>query len=157
MNIRRSHKLKWQAMFAMGLLFLAAGLSYSADGPAEVWKAPARAARAKNPVASDADSIAAGKKIFTTNCLACHGAAGKGDGPASIACNPRPKDLSDPKIASQTDGELFWKITTGRKPMPTYEKLLSENDRWSVIDYSRTLEPTAAETTQPTTQPASGQ
>ena len=109
-----------------------------------------RAARKENPVPADADSIAAGKKLFVANCLACHGATGKGDGPAAIACNPRPKDLSDPKISSQTDGELFWKITEGKKPMPAYEKLLSETDRWDVVDYLRTLAPA------PTSQPASG-
>jgi mono/diheme cytochrome c family protein len=98
----------------------------------------------KNPVPADATSIAAGKKIYLANCLACHGAAGKGDGPAAIACNPHPKDLSDPKIASQADGELFWKITEGKKPMPSYRKLLPENDRWTVIDYIRTLAPRPA-------------
>ncbi len=97
--------------------------------------------RKPNPVPSDAESIAAGKKTYLTNCLACHGDAGKGDGPAAVALTPRPRDLSDPKIASQSDGELFWKITEGKKPMPAYEKLLSETDRWKVIDYVRTLAP----------------
>jgi mono/diheme cytochrome c family protein len=45
------------------------------------------------------------------------------------------------KISSQADGELFWKVTEGKKPMPTYRKLLTETDRWSVIDYIRTLAP----------------
>ena len=114
---------------------------YSGDAPADDWKAPPRAAKTPNPVPADAAAIAAGKTLFVANCMACHGAAGKGDGPAAAACNPRPKDLSDPKIASQADGELFWKITEGKKPMPTYEKLLSETDRWKVIDYIRTLAP----------------
>jgi mono/diheme cytochrome c family protein len=121
---------------------------YSGDAPADDWTAPARAARKPNPVSADADAIAAGKKIFVANCVACHGNAGKGDGPAAIACNPKPKDLSDPKISAQTDGALFWKVTTGMKSMPTYEKLLSETDRWKAIDYLRTLAP--APSTEPT-------
>ncbi|CAN5565759.1 hypothetical protein BH10PLA1_BH10PLA1_02000 [soil metagenome] len=142
MNKYRSSVLKRQLTMAAALVvfFTAVNLLYS-GAPADDWKAPTRMAGKQNPVPADANSIAAGKKIFVANCLACHGAAGKGDGPAAIACNPKPKDLSDPKIASQADGELFWKITEGRKPMPTYEKLLSETDRWKVIDYLRTLAP----------------
>jgi mono/diheme cytochrome c family protein len=136
---------------ALIFFFITLGRSYSDDTPPDDWKAPARAAKKQNPVAADATSIAAGKQIYMSNCLACHGAAGKGDGPAAIACNPRPKDLSDPKIASQTDGELFWKITEGKKPMPSYENLLSETDRWTVIDYIRTLAPQP-----PSTEPNGG-
>jgi mono/diheme cytochrome c family protein len=123
---------------------------YSGDAPADDWTAPPRAARKPNPVPADADAVAAGHKIFVANCLACHGNAGKGDGPAAIACNPKPKDLSDPKISAQTDGALFWKVTTGMKSMPTYEKLLSETDRWKAIDYVRKLAPA------PSTEPAKG-
>ena len=36
---------------------------------------------------------------------------------------------------------MFWKITTGKAPMPTFEKLVSEDDRWNVINYVRTLAP----------------
>lgn len=142
MNWNRSSVVKRQLTMAAALVafFAAVNLLYS-GAPPEEWKAPARMAGKPNPVPSDANAIAAGKKVFVANCLACHGAAGKGDGPAAIACNPKPKDLSDPKISAQADGELFWKITEGRKPMPTYEKLLSETDRWKVIDYLRTLAP----------------
>ena len=117
---------------------LAASYAFSDDKPAE-WKAPARAAAKKNPVPADADSLAAGKKIYVSNCLACHGATAKGDGPAAAACNPKPKDLSDPKIAAQSDGELFWKVTDGKKPMPAYDKTVSETERWEVINYIRTF------------------
>ncbi len=127
----------------LAAMLVAGSLCFS-DDSADEWKAPPRFAKLPNPVPSTADSIAAGKKIYLANCLACHGAAGKGDGPAAIACNPRPKDLSDPRIAAQADGELFWKITEGKKPMPTYRKLLSESDRWTVIDYIRTLAPRPA-------------
>jgi mono/diheme cytochrome c family protein len=125
------------------------------DSSSPPWVAPARAARKKNPIAPDAGSIAAGKAIYMTQCLKCHGDAGKGDGPSAKDLNPRPKDLSDPNVASQTDGALFWKITTGRKPMPTFEQLISEDDRWNVINYVRTLAP--APSTQAATQPANGQ
>jgi len=105
------------------------------------WKAPARAARKQNPVGSNEQTIAEGKQLFTKQCLSCHGPAGKGDGPAAKDLEKKPGNLSDPKLWEQTDGALFWKITEGRKPMPTFEKILTEDERWRVINFVRTLAP----------------
>lgn len=144
MNPNRAQAGMGRVIIAAGVLFVAAGVSYSGAAPAEDWKAPERAKNQKNPVPADAAAVAAGKAVYTANCLACHGNTGKGDGPAAISIDPRPKDLSDPRVSSQTDGELFWKITEGKKPMPPYKKLLSETDRWKVIDYLRTFVPPPA-------------
>lgn len=35
------------------------------------------------------------QEIFKSRCVTCHGAAGKGDGPASAALTPKPRDLGD--------------------------------------------------------------
>jgi len=40
---------------------------------------------------------AKGKASYDQMCASCHGAAGKGDGAAAAALNPKPKDLSDKK------------------------------------------------------------
>jgi mono/diheme cytochrome c family protein len=56
-----------------------------------------------------------------------------------IELNIHPAKLSDPKLSTESDGALFWKITTGKKPMPTYGKRLSETDRWNLVNYIRTL------------------
>ncbi|MGD0540445.1 MAG: c-type cytochrome [Tepidisphaeraceae bacterium] len=125
------------------------------DASSPPWVAPARAARKKNPIPSNDNSIAAGKAVYIAQCLKCHGDAAKGDGPSAKDLNPKPKDLSDPNVSGQTDGALYWKITTGRKPMPTFESLTSEEDRWNVVNYLRTLAP--APSTAPATQPANGQ
>jgi mono/diheme cytochrome c family protein len=128
-------------------ILVAAWADEPPKGGAEQWKAPARAARKKNPVPADEKSIAAGKVFYVKECLACHGATGKGDGPSAKDLERPAGDLSNPKMWQQTDGELFWKITEGKKPMPSYEKNFSEEDRWNVVNYTRTLAP------KPTTAP----
>jgi mono/diheme cytochrome c family protein len=107
----------------------------------EEWKAPARASKKPNPIPADENSIAAGKIVYTKECFSCHGTTGKGDGPAAKDLKKSPGDLSNPKMWEQTDGALFWKITTGKTPMASYEKLLTEEQRWNVINYVRILAP----------------
>ncbi len=110
-----------------------------ADSLAEKWLSPAPSAAKKNPIASTQDSIAAGQKIYSKTCMMCHGKSGDADGPAVIELNIHPARLSDPQLNTESDGALFWKITTGKKPMPAYGKRLSETDRWNLINYVRTL------------------
>jgi hypothetical protein len=64
---------------------------------------------------------------------------GKRDGPDAADLGIHPAKLSDPVIRQETDGELFWKITVGKKPMPNYGTRLSPTDRWNVINYLRSL------------------
>ena len=99
------------------------------------WKAPADAKAAKNPV----KGVGAAKKNVETNCVTCHGASGKGDGAAAAALPPpKPADWTSAKVQSESDGELFWKITNGRGAMPPW-KHLPEKDRWELVNYIRTL------------------
>jgi len=108
------------------------------------WKAPLREARRRNPVTANEQSLDAGKRAYTKECLSCHGKTGKGDGPGAADLKLPPSDLSDSSLWTQSDGELFWKITEGRKPMPTFAKLLSDDQRWHVVNYIRTLAPKPA-------------
>lgn len=105
--------------------------------PKEEWNAPARAAAKKNPVAADAASIARGKTVYTAECASCHGNSGRGDGPQAKDLEVSPGDMT--KLGSQSDGALFWKITEGKKPMASFAGKLSEQQRWDVINYLRTL------------------
>jgi len=38
-----------------------------------------------------------------------------------------------------SDGELYWQISKGRRPMPAFANKLSEQQRWQVVDYIRTF------------------
>src|SRR5262245_14540263 len=61
----------------------------------------------KNPVASNATSINAGRAVYGKNCRHCHGLRGKGDGPLAPK-NPSPADLTDDKWDhGGTDGEIY--------------------------------------------------
>jgi mono/diheme cytochrome c family protein len=44
----------------------------------------------------------------------------------------------------QTDGAIFWKLTEGKSPMPSWGESYSEEQRWQVINYVRTLAPPEA-------------
>lgn len=105
------------------------------------WKAPAEAKALKNPRAAkktDAKELAEAKKVAETNCVSCHGPGGKGDGPAAAALNPKPANWTSDKVAAETDGEIFWKISNGRGAMPPW-KHLPEKDRWDLVNYIRSL------------------
>ena len=116
--------------------------SLSNDSPAnpdeDRWLAPASAKNLKNPY-SGKSSISKGKSIYKTRCTVCHGEKGKGDGPAGKALNPPAADHSSALVQDQTDGELFWKVSEGRGPMVGWKLILSEEDRWHVVNYLRTL------------------
>ena len=56
----------------------------------------AEAKKMKNPVASNAASIAAGKAAYTKNCRFCHGTEAKGNGPMAPE-GTHPSDLTDEK------------------------------------------------------------
>lgn len=102
------------------------------------WVAPESSKSLKNP-RSGAESVANGKSIYSTRCVVCHGATGKGDGPAGKALNPPAADHSSEVVQAQTDGELFWKISEGRGAMVGWKLILSEQDRWDLVNYIRTL------------------
>ena len=103
------------------------------------WIAPASASAKKNPIAATPISIKEGKNIFEKECAQCHGKSGKGDGPKAGDLTTAPRDLTSREVQSQTDGAIFWKITTGQKPMPTFRTAYSDEDRWNIVNYLRTF------------------
>ncbi|MDT8414783.1 MAG: cytochrome c [Flavobacteriaceae bacterium] len=119
-------------------LFLAA---FTVNDFQDPWKAPESAKSIQNPVADGKKIISGkkGKKVFQSNCIVCHGDAGKGDGPGGKALNPKPADLTSDKVQAQTDGEIFWKITNGRGAMVKWEPVISEAQRWDLVNYIRSL------------------
>ena len=122
---------------------LVAGAGSMAAWAQGEWKAPADAKNTKNPLAAkktDKASLAEGKKLAETNCASCHGPEGKGNGPAAAALPPpKPADWTSAKVAAESDGEIFWKISNGRGAMPPW-KHLPDNQRWQLVNYIRSLQ-----------------
>ena len=121
------------AVAAAAALVAVTGLGLAqAQGP---WAAPADAKKMKNPV----KGVGNAKKSVETNCASCHGATGKGDGPAAAALPPpKPANWTVDAVQKQTDGEIFWKISNGRGAMPPW-KHLPEKERWELVNFIRSL------------------
>lgn len=105
----------------------------------------AEAAAIKNPVKATPESIAAGKKLYDTQCASCHGETGKGDGKmAASITGDKPSDLSDASWKhGSSDGEIFTLIKDGSKGtgMRGYGARMKPDDIWNVVNYVRTLGP----------------
>src|SRR5271154_2168554 len=108
------------------------------------WKVPEEANLRPNPVQPSLSALAAGRAIYMDKCTQCHGQTGKGDGPEAASYYPSPTSLVDVKhMSSVTDGEIFYQISEGRKPMPAFKKKLSEEQRWQLVLYVRSFAPAA--------------
>lgn len=104
------------------------------------WNAPAAAKNLQNPVPPTENSIQTGMKNYSTHCQSCHGAKGDGKGERAEKLSIAPSDFTDAHaMGKMTDGELFWKISRGRRPMPAFQEKLTEQERWELVDYIRTL------------------
>jgi mono/diheme cytochrome c family protein len=89
---------------------------------------------------------AKGKASFDQICASCHGTAGKGDGPAAAALNPKPRDLSDKGYVNGLKDDYIKKIITqggqavGKSPlMPPLGGALKDDDIENVIAFVRSL------------------
>lgn len=87
-----------------------------------------------------------GRALYQKHCATCHGEKGLGDGPAAPFAAQKPRSLADPELQQRlTDGEMLWKITTGRKEdgdvvMPAMAgKVPAEEDRWKLVAFVRSL------------------
>jgi len=115
----------------LGLIGLAIGLAFVHN---KTWAVPPEAKAMKNPLTpSDANSTVA-KQLYSDQCANCHGDSGKGDGSDAMMYDPPPSNLTDTaKMNRVTDGEIYYQISEGRKPMPSFKKKLTEEQRWQLV------------------------
>jgi mono/diheme cytochrome c family protein len=104
------------------------------------WPVPDKNAKMANPVKSDDASLKTGKAVWAKDCASCHGKSGLGDGSKSKGLKTHPGDFSKASVQGQSDGALFYKISTGREDMPSFKKKIPDAEEiWSVVNYMRTF------------------
>ena len=101
-----------------------------------------QAAKLKNPVSSNPESIEAGRKLYQRHCASCHGKSGKGDGGLALS-GGEPSDLTDDTWDyGSTDGEIFVAIRDGLSAdMLAYKDKLKEKEIWQLVVFVRSLAP----------------
>ncbi|MGA2419974.1 MAG: cytochrome c [Candidatus Acidiferrum sp.] len=98
------------------------------------WNIPDEAKQRKNPLQSSPEALQAAREVYLDNCAQCHGERGGGDGPEAKMYDPLPADLSNFKFNSGlTDGEIFYQISEGKKPMPSFKLRFTEEQRWQLV------------------------
>ncbi len=103
------------------------------------WMAPAWADTLKNPFPDEPLVAAQGEELYSVHCWSCHGEEGYGDGAAGGALGVKPANFHDEQVKKQSDGALFWKLSNGRGNMPPFKDVFSDEQRWQLIVYLRTL------------------
>lgn len=100
----------------------------------------------KNALAGNADAIKAGEGLFKAQCVSCHGAEADGNSDAGKALTPPAGNLRAADLQAMSDGYWFWRVSKGGvganisgSAMQAFETTLSEEQRWQVIAYLRSL------------------
>jgi len=95
----------------------------------------------RTDTAYTAVSVARGAELFGQHCIACHGAGGRGDGPAAAGLPKPAANLTEPHTALHTAGDMFWWLTHGLPAggMPGFESKMSVEERWDMVNFLRTF------------------
>ena len=125
-------KMKWN-------IILLATLAFSAQQVlSQEWIVPRDQSALSNPSEYNLENVKKGKEIYTRNCQSCHGDPGKNN---PLALVPLPVDIASERMHANSEGDIFYKITTGRGIMPLFEASLSEDDRWKLINFIMNFKP----------------
>ena len=93
-----------------------------------------------NPVDATSESLARGRELYGTKCAKCHGSDGDGTGPSVQGIDSNPRKLWVWSSAGDAaDGYLFTIISDGRTDMPPWGLVLSEGERWDLVNYIKTF------------------
>jgi mono/diheme cytochrome c family protein len=124
-----------QILFIVLLGMIVVAILYSAlRGSPGPWLVPEEAKQLMNPLQMNPAALQPARTIYKDKCANCHGESGKGDGEDASRYDPVPTNFTDrAKMDSATDGELFYKISEGKKPMPVFKAKLTEQQRWELV------------------------
>jgi cytochrome c5 len=98
-----------------------------------------RAEDLKLPAPQTPETIEQGETYYEYFCMMCHGPNHDGRGTVGQSFSPLPANLKSPYIQKQGDGALFKKISLGFRRHPPMAYTISEEDRWALVHFIRTL------------------
>jgi len=120
-----------------GLIAVLLLISFTAIAQSD-WTVSDAKAKVNNPVPANDANLKEGKALFNINCKSCHGDPGKDNG---LPLVPKPTDMANAAFLSMnTDGALFAKITEGKITMPSFKAVLSDTQRWQIVNYIRSFD-----------------
>jgi mono/diheme cytochrome c family protein len=130
----RLRKILFIALLGLIVLSIVLGVTHRGQ-----WNIPEDAKVRQNPLQPSTQALDA-ERVYGDHCERCHGKTGKGDGPDATKFSTSPRDLTDTsRMSAQSDGELFYKISEGRRPMPEFKTRLTEEQRWQLVLLMRSL------------------
>jgi mono/diheme cytochrome c family protein len=91
---------------------------------------------------SFADDLSRGMLLYQSNCLACHGEKGDGNGPAAAGLVTNPTDFTSSQMSTLTDAMIEKAVVEGISTvtMHSWGSTLSREDVAAVIMYTKTFQ-----------------
>jgi mono/diheme cytochrome c family protein len=87
-----------------------------------------------------------GAQVYQDSCAACHGEAGRGNGPQAAVLNAALPDFTDQAyMAKKSNTDFYQSVSTGLgAEMPPFAGQLDDQELWAVSDYLRSISFTPA-------------
>jgi cytochrome c5 len=123
-------------MYILFFIFIALKIDAYAQSAILDWVVPDEAKGKVCLFHFTAETVKSGENVFQKNCKSCHGDPGKQNWAKIV---PPPGDPASTGFQEQTDGEMYYRITTGKTPMPQFGNVISDEERWQVISYIRSF------------------
>ncbi len=119
---------------------------------AQEWVVPVENAAKRSPFAFKDSIRQAGAALYMTNCKSCHGDPGKNN---TVKLVPPPPDPASAQMQKNSDGDMFYKLSMGRGPMPSFKNTLSATDIWRIISFIRSFNDKYVQELAPSLAPGS--
>ena len=108
----------------------------------DTWSVTESASSMENPREADSASLESGKASFGQFCQTCHGEGGAGDGTMvpMLRIENMPDFTMSDAFDGDTDGDIFFRVSNkGENKMPAFASRMSDEQRWDVVNFLRTL------------------
>ena len=146
MNGQTLNRRRWVGIGLFSLAVFLCGFAMTSSVQAQEEDGAEGFRTGKLPAPPPAEQIEAGKRVYFTKCVWCHGVNGAGDGPGADRLWPRPRNFNAGtfKIRHTASGELplidvdlLQTVTHGLpgSAMPSWEGILSEQQRKDVLAF----------------------